>query len=201
VACRLMSGSTGVRLGTCVILVMSCACLLASATAPVAARPKSKPAGTVIDVVFEDASATIGLAKHAYILVIKGSGPDPLVYKTEAVGDGKRDMLGIPVGMLALAPFRVVYQQQSARAKGAYDLRLTAPRPFEYYMYSFTQTAARVNKAHILYDMLGDNSNRYAYTALVWAGIRPMATLPLDVWVPGWGASFSCLSLHECATG
>jgi hypothetical protein len=195
----LMGGSARGRVGWAVLLFVLCGSLPASAAAPATARPSVTPAGFAIDVVFEVASASGGLAKHAYILLIKGSGPNPLTYKAEAIGAGKRDLVGIPASMLGRAPFRVAYQLQSARAKDAYDVRLPTSRTFEYYMQSFTRIAARVNRAHVVYQVLGDNSNRYAYSALVWAGLRPPATLPLLVWVPGWGETFSCLSLHECA--
>jgi hypothetical protein len=195
----LMGAVVRARAGWCVILVLSCASFLASAAAPVARGSSAKPGGFIVDVVFEDASQTAGLAKHAYILLIEGSGSNPLTYKTEAVGAGERDLVGIPTGMLARPPFRVSYQQQSARAKGAYDVRLATSRSLDYYMHSFARTAARVNRAHIVYQVLGDNSNRYAYSALVWAGLRPPTTNPPLLWVPGWGQTFSCLCMHECA--
>jgi hypothetical protein len=193
--------STRSRVAGCVVAALLCGSLPATAPAPLPARASAKPAGFAIDVVFEGASDTYGLAKHAYILLIQGSGADPLTYKAEAIGAGKRDKLGIPAGMQALAPRKVPYREQSATAKAAYDMRLDPRRPFDYYMNSFTQSAARVNRAHVAYQPLGDNSNRYAYAALVWAGLHPPATLPRGVWAPGWGQVFSCLSLHECRAG
>ncbi len=180
----------------CAVKVLVCAGLLGPVRAPVAAAYPAQPVW--IEVVFENATVTAGVAKHVYILLIKGSLPNPLTYKAEAVGAGKRNVLGIPAGMLARPPYRVAYQQQSGRAKDAYDLRLALNKPFYYYKHSFTLTADRVNRDHILYQVLGDNSNRYAYSALVWAGLHP-GNPPLYVWTPGWGQPFSCQSLHECS--
>jgi hypothetical protein len=124
-------------------------------------------------------------------------------YATEAVGGGPR-VLGItPEYLNARAPVPVNFMTRFNNGVAQYCSGLPYPDSYTcnytydtntYYSAEgvaelkdrFSQTARCVGNTSVQYDALGNNSNRYAYTALVNAGLSPGPT-PDMVNAPGWG--------------
>jgi hypothetical protein len=169
-------------------------------------------------VVFIPVDQTAGLFNHAFILFFNVDNLHTAngAYKTEALGGGKRNIIGVPAFVAPVAPHPVTASAQltiAANQDCGLPVHLLAPWAscswqncsiliqtnisIARLRESFAQTA-RCFTAHPMgYNVLGPNSNTYIYTALRNAGIDHPGGAPGDVVATGWGTETqSVCTLH-----
>jgi hypothetical protein len=168
----------------------------------------NRSAGTTVIVVFITVEQTAGYFYHAFILFFNPGNLDTPhgAYKTEAVGGGSRNIIGVPSLVHPKAPWSVTARGEMASASSQnchFPAYLFPPwasctwRNFSIILHtsmsvaslrgSFAQTARCFTVHPVDYHVFGPNSNTYPYTALLNAGIHP-GDAPSVVFAPGWGS-------------
>jgi len=186
-----------------------------SATAP-GAPSTGQPIRSQVSVVFVPADPSPCICQHAVIVfadINRISAAGNTGYSTEGVGAGPR-VLGIyPAELVGRAPTALNFEDRFYGGVADYCSSLPYPDAegcnftydtISYYTSqsvsqlkaSFDAFATCVNGSSVSYNAIGDNSNRYAYTALEYAGIRPGAT-PSMVDAPGWGTTLTGLTCPQ----
>jgi hypothetical protein len=195
----------------------------ASEYAPSPRTTGHRPAGATVIVVFIPVAQTAGYFHHAFILFFD---PDELhtpggAYKTEGLGGGSRNIIGVPSFIQPTAPHSATAQRELTNAANQdcavppylfppwgscswqdFSIIIHTHMSVGSLLNSFAQTA-RCFAAHPLrYDLWGPNTNTYAYTALLNAGLAHPGEAPGAVAAPGWGGDIGgpC-TLHRRAPG
>jgi hypothetical protein len=167
----------------------------------------TRPAGATVIVVFIPVDQTAGLFHHAFILFFN---PDNLdtpggAYKTEGLGGGSRNIIGSPSLITPRTPRSVTASAELTTASNQdchvpaylfppwgscswqnFSTVLQTSRSVDDLLGSFAQTARCFTMHPVAYNVLGPNTNTYAYTALLNAGIDQPGDAPSDLVAPGW---------------
>jgi hypothetical protein len=186
--------------------------------APPAHATGHRPAGATVIVVFIPVAQTAGYSHHAFILFFN---PDNIytpngAYKTEGLGGGSRNIIGVPSFIDPRAPHPVTASKELTNASDQdcdvppylfppwgscswqdFSMIIQTSMSVGSLLRSFAQTA-RCFAAHpVRYGLWGPNTNTYAYTALLNAGLGRPGGAPSAVTAPGWGTEInSSCTLH-----
>jgi hypothetical protein len=185
--------------------------------APRRQAPLRGPAEATIIVVFIPVAQTSGLFYHAFLLFFNAEnmGVARGAYKTEALGGGSRNIIGIPSIISPSAPHAVTANAELAEASRQechypaylfppwaacswrkFSISLPTSMRVDRLLGSFAQTARCFSAHPVGYHPFGPNTNTYAYTALLNAGMEP-GDAPGAVVAPGWGTEIhSSCTLH-----
>jgi hypothetical protein len=169
-------------------------------------------------VVFIPVAQTAGYFYHAFVLFFT---PDRLhtpdgAYKSEGLGGGRRNIIGIPSSIDPRAPRSVTASEELTGASNQdcdvpaylfppwgscswqdFSIIIQARLSVHTLLGSFARTAQCFTTHPLGYNPWGPNTNTYVYTALLNAGLAHPGGAPSDVAAPGWGSEIdSPCTLH-----